>query len=102
MKIVIFNELTFSVHIAAIRTAPQCVRFEFSRRRLPVPDGEVIGRFDIDPGEAAEAIMPDTGRRTVMARGLGPNVSLRSANGTDKHGNRIKVLKLKPSDTREN
>lgn len=102
MKIVIFNELTFSVHIVAIRTAPQCIRFEFSRRRLPVPNGEVIGRFDVEPGEAAEAAVPDIGRRTVMSRGLGPNVRLKSMNGTDAHGNRIKILKLKPSDPTEN
>lgn len=91
MIVVIFNEMPFPIHVAAVRVNAASIRFVFSKRRVPIPDGTVIGRMDVAVGEAVQTgELPDDVGLTCQQQELAETVGIDYEEGHAEDGTYLK------------
>lgn len=52
MEVQIANTLDITLHVAVVKHSALNVEFVISPQRVPIPSGEVVGHWDLEPGTA--------------------------------------------------
>lgn len=97
MIVVIFNEMPFPIHVAAVQVNGASLRFVFSKRRVPIPDGTVVGRMDVAVGEAVQTSeLPDGMTLTCQQHELAESVDVTYEEGHADDGTFLKRFHIRP------
>ena len=97
MRVVIYNEMPFRIHVAAVQTDRTSIRFVFSKKAIEIPNGKTVGHHDVEIGDAVETgELPEDMQLSCVQHELADNLDIIYQEGTDQDDREVRCFRVRP------